>query len=132
MSAIIFDTSALLCYLRDEKGAADVHHFLSSKKFSLKMHRIHLGELYYGILKKDGPEIASQVYGMLLQYPVHYLSDLNDALLMTAGRLKVDYKLGFADSFAAAAAIIDNAALVTKDNDFRPLAKDGILQVVWI
>ncbi len=132
MTVHVFDTSALLAYLRDEEGAQAVHNLLSSKKHTLKMHKINLGEVYYGVLKKEGLEKARQLYGMLLQYPVEYLESVSDALLVTAGNMKIEYNLGFADSFAAATAITERGTLVTKDNDFRPLVKDKILSVLWV
>ncbi len=128
----VLDTSALLCYLRNEKGAEKVHDLLISKKEILKMHRVNLGEIYYGVLRKEGVQKASQLYGMLLQYPLEYTSNLSDTLLMTAGRLKVEYGLGFADSFAAATTFIERSVLVTKDNDFRLLEKDKLFDVLWV
>lgn len=132
MSTFVLDTSALLCYLRAEEGAKTVHDLLVSRKHSLKMHKVNLGEVYYGVLKKDGPEKADQLYGILLQYPVQYEETLSDPLVVTAGRLKVKYHLGFADSFAAAMAMVEGGTLVTKDNDFRSLEKDKILSVLWV
>lgn len=131
-STYVLDTSALLCYLRDERGAEKLHHLLTSKKDVLKMHRVNLGEVYYGVLKKEGAPKANQLYGMLLQYPVRYIDDLSDTFLVTTGRLKVKYNLGFADSFVAASTLMEQATLITKDNDFRPLEKDGLFDVLWI
>lgn len=131
-SICILDTSALLCFLRDEKGAEIIQNLLTSRDHELKMHKVNLGELYYSVLKKDGVERADQLYGMLFRYPIHFVEDLSDAFIMTAGRLKVKYSLGFADSFAAATAMVEKATLVTKDNDFRPLEKDGILPILWV
>lgn len=132
MPRYVLDTSALLCYLRDEAGADQVFDILSSKSSDTRMHRVNLGEIYYGILRKDGERKANEVYGFLVQYPVHYLEDLSDPFLVTVGRLKVHYGLGFADSFAAAAAVLNNAILVTKDNDFRPLEKKRIIKIRWV
>lgn len=96
------------------------------------MHRVNLGELYYGVLKKDGEKTANEVYGLLAQYPIRFIDDLSDPFLATTARLKVNYRLGFADSFAAATAILCRSTLVTKDNDFRPLQKNKVLDVEWI
>ena len=129
MIRYILDTSALLCYLRDEPGADKIYSFL--KKGSA-LHRVNLGELYYCLLRKEGSEIASQIYGKVLQYPVTFIDDLSDAFLLTTGKLKVSYKLGYADAVVAATAILQKATLVTKDNDFRPLVKDKVLTVQWV
>lgn len=132
MGRYVLDTSALLCYLRDESGAGRVFDILSSKASDTRMHRVNLGEIYYGVLRRDGERKANEIYGFLVQYPVHYLEDLSDPFLVTVGRLKVRFGLGFADSFAAATAVLNNAVLVTKDNDFRPLEKKKIIKVQWV
>lgn len=129
MSLYILDTSALLCYLRDEAGAEKVARIL---KKDCGMHRVNLGEVYYGVLKRDGLEKANEVYGALLQYPIRFIDDLTDAMLLTTGKFKVIYHLGFADSFAAATACLNSAFLVTKDNDFRPVGQKGLVKIVWI
>ncbi len=132
MGRYVLDTSAFLCYLRDESGADFVYEILSSRESENFMHRVNLGEIYYGILRRDGERKANEVYGFLVQYPVRYLEDLGDPFLVTVARLKVRYGLGFADSFAAATAVLNNAVLVTKDNDFRPLERKGIVKIRWL
>lgn len=125
----VLDTSALLCLLRNESGAEHVQRFISK---DCGLHRLHLGEVYYAVLKLDGEEKARQMYGLLTQYPLRFLTDLSDPLLITAGNLKVKFGLGFADACAAATAIIHRAPLITKDNDFRPLQKRGFLDLIWV
>jgi len=132
MRRYVFDTSALLCYLRDEPGSHQVYKILRSKESLLHMHRVNLGELHYGIMKKDGEEKANEVLGILIQYPIQFVNDLSDPFLVTTSRFKVDHGLGFADAFAAATALLNKAVLVTKDNDFRTLTKKKILEVFWI
>lgn len=132
MKTYVLDTSALLCYLRNESGSDHVFEILRSKSHVIKMHQVNLGEIYYGLLRMDGEKKANHAYGVLLQYPIHWVEDLGDTFLMTSGKLKIEYRLGFADSFAAATAILNQAILITKDNDFRPIAKDSLLQVLWV
>lgn len=96
------------------------------------MHRVNLGEIYYGVLKKDGEKTANEVYGLLAQYPILFIDDLSDPFLATTARLKVNYRLGFADSFAAATTVLHTSVLITKDNDFRPLQKNKLIDIEWI
>lgn len=132
MKRFVLDTSALLCYLRNEKGADRVLKILRDDSSLILMHRINLGEIYYGILRKDGEEKANEVYGYLAQYPIDFVHDLSDPFLVTASKMKASYGLGFADAFAAATAAIHNAVLVTKDNDFRILQRDSTIKIEWV
>src|SRR3989338_9231974 len=91
----ILDTSALLCHLRDERGAEKVRGLITDE---CGFHSIHLGELYYAVLRKDGLAPARQIYGAVLQYPFKLLTDLDDAVLLLSGSFKVDFNLGFADA----------------------------------
>lgn len=131
MSEYVFDTSALLGYLRNESGSETIAQLLGNQRHVFFMHRVNLGELYYGMVKHHGEKQANSIYGVVLQFPVQYIEDLSDPFLMTAGKLKVQFGLGFADSFAATTAILLNAVLITKDNDFRSLEKQRILSVLW-
>ena len=129
MSRYILDTSALLCYLRDEKGADQVYKIL---KNDCSMHRVNLGELYYNVLKKDGEEKAAKIYSLILQYPIQFSDDLTNHFLATVGRFKVYYKMGYADSYAATSTLFEEGILVTKDHDFKILEKEKIIRVLWV
>ena len=128
----IFDTSAILCLLRNEKGAEQVYQLLKKKNNPFKMHRINLGEIYSVVLKYEGKSKAHQLYGYLIQFPIEFVDHLDDAFLLRVAGFKVDHGLGFADSFVAATAYKYGGIIVTKDNDLRPLAQKGILKVQWI
>jgi len=46
--------------------------------------------------------------------------------------LKARYPISYADSFAAALAMINNCPLLTGDPEFRSLEKQGIISIEWL
>jgi predicted nucleic acid-binding protein len=61
--------------------------------------------------------------------PIEIL-DVTPQRALGAADVKVNYKLYYVDSFAAALAIEHKARLVTSDSDFRKLGHN--LSVIWL
>jgi ribonuclease VapC len=57
---------------------------------------------------------------------------IDEELLLTAAGLKAKYPISYADSFAAALAMIKNCPLLTGDPEFTPLEKQGIISIQWL
>jgi len=57
----------------------------------------------------------------------------HDELVMLAATLKARYAISYADGFAAATALLQNAPLVTGDPELRVMAaKEKALRLEWI
>jgi uncharacterized protein len=57
----------------------------------------------------------------------------HDELVMLAATLKARYAISYADGFAAATALLQDAPLVTGDPELRAMAaKEKTLQLEWI
>lgn len=135
MKAYCLDTFAVIAYLRDEKSASKVLELLKeaqSKRALLFMHGVNLGELYYTVAREEGEEEADIIYGRVIDFPINFIYDLKGDMLITAARIKSKYRLSYADSFSAAAAILKNAILITGDQEFKPLEKEGIIKLLWL
>lgn len=85
------------------------------------MSVINLGEVLYILLKHIGEQRAIQ-YIQALQHAVTMMdADMNRT--MQAATLKHQYKIGYADSFAAALALESRATLVSADPSFEKIGK---------
>jgi len=116
---LILDTSALIAYLCDEKGASQVEKLLPSSSLPF----ICLSELYYLIWNKKGRAEADKIYGLVKSWGLPVLFP-NERVMLNAGRIKAIYKLGISDSYIAAFCLEHNAELVTKDKDYKVLGTE--------
>jgi predicted nucleic acid-binding protein len=87
----------------------------------LSMSVINVGEVLYVLLKHVG-ESRARHYVQVLQHVVTMVeADTTQAL--GAAEIKHNYKLGYADSFAAMLALTLKATLVSADPAFEKLGK---------
>jgi predicted nucleic acid-binding protein len=87
----------------------------------LSMSVINLGEVFYILLKRVGEQTALH-YIRALQHAVTMV-DADAKRTIEAATLKHHYKLGYADSFAAALALELRATLVSADPVFEKVGK---------
>jgi len=112
----VLDTSACLAFLQDEQGADEVEEILSNKQCLLPF--VVLLEVYYVTFREKGEEAADKRYAMLKSLSAEFLWDIDEPILMTAGRFKGQYRLSLADAIIAAFAKREGAVLVHKDPEF--------------
>lgn len=115
----LLDTSALIAYLANEKGAGYVSKIL----LRCKIPFICLSELYYLIWNKKGKAEADKIFGIVKSWRLPILYP-NEKVILNAGRIKAVYKLGIADSYIAAFALDEEAKLITKDADYKILNEE--------
>ena len=131
----ILDSFVIIAYLNDEGGADKVEELLdraSEGEISLFMHAINLGEALYIIFQEAGEVQAMNVYSKVRRYPVEFVADLSESLLLNAARLKGTYPIAYADAFAVATAIKMNGIFVTGDPELKPLEADKKIEVLWL
>ena len=87
----------------------------------LSMSVINMGEVFYILLKHIGEQKALH-YVQVLQHAVTMI-DADASRTIEAATLKHQYKLGYADSFAAALALGLKATLVSADPSFEKVGK---------
>lgn len=117
----ILDACALLRLLQDEPGADRIDMMLqgaSARKHRVQMHIINLGEVIYSIGKAFGWEVAQRKREEIQLLPISIIP-FSDHMLWKAVELKSKFALSYADCFAAAAAILEDATLLTSDPEFR-------------
>jgi len=134
--SFIIDACVMIAFLSDEEGATYVERILSDaqqRKSKLFMHSINLLEVYYGIYREDGPEMAEMILGKISKLPIKLIDTIKENVFREAGRLKATYKISLADSIVLAEALIKKALLVTADHhEFDILEKKERIRFSWI
>ena len=128
----LLDTFGLVRFFKDEPGADKVEKILTAAKQSrqsLVMSEINAGELFYTTACKEGERRAEEILGSLTLFRIS-LIPATWALVLEAARLKSKYPLSYADCFAVATAIKQEAVLVTGDPEFKHV-KD-LIEIEWI
>jgi predicted nucleic acid-binding protein len=126
MKDYVLDANAVLRYFKvgNAKGGERVQNlFLQAQRNQarLSMSVINLGEVLYILTKNIGEQRALH-YIQVLQHGVTIVeADISQTI--QAVTLKHQYKLGNADSFAAALALASRATLVSADSSFESIGK---------
>jgi len=111
MTAVL-DSWAVLCYLEDDgAAAADVADLLDNDR--PLMSWINLGEVHYVLRRRHGEDAAFAAVRDLRDVVDARLPD--DRLVLDAARIKADHPMSYADAFAAALAIAEDAIVWTGD-----------------
>ena len=133
--SFVFDSYALIGYLENESFSDRIQHVLTQAKNRnalLYIHAIHIGEVYYITLREQGKSLADLAYARIKALPIKMIDRIDEELLLTAAGLKAKYPISYADSFAAALAMIKNCPLLTGDSEFTSLEKRGIISIEWL
>jgi predicted nucleic acid-binding protein len=115
----VLDACALVAFLADEDGADAVSSLLKQAKsgdVAIRMHKINLLEVYYGIYREYGEEYADNKIEMITKLPITLDAELSETVFRKAGYLKSTYRMSLADAIAVAEASVLDCALVTSDH----------------
>ena len=124
----VFDSSALLAYLLDEEGADEVERALNEAGSSGHPHLIasvNWAEVLYVAAREARFEDVAQVIAAVDGLPLRSVDFGRDLSIAAAG-FKHDNRLGLADAYAAALALLLDAPLLTSDSDFGVLEQEGL------
>lgn len=135
LNKIVLDSFALIGYLENESFSARIEKILKQAregKARIYLHALHLGEVYYIILREKGQELADLAYFRIKAFPLRYIDIIDEELLKTAATLKANYPISYADAFAAGMAMLHNSSLVTGDPEFKKLEKKEDISIEWL
>ena len=126
MKEYVLDANAVLRYfcVSEGQGANKVRALFEQAERGqarLSMSVVNLGEVLYVLLKHVG-EPRARHYVQVLQH-VATMVEADAAQALHAAEMKHQYKLGYADSFAAMLAVTLKATLVSADSGFEKLGK---------
>ena len=120
----VLDTTAILTFTDQEKGAEEVERILTearSGRYRLEACAISLMELYYIAMRQSGENQATHMVALIKSWPLNWVYP-DEKLLLQAGRLKASFRLSVADALIAAVAKLHEAILVHKDPKFEAMA----------
>jgi ribonuclease VapC len=120
----VLDSYALIGYLENEYFADRIEQLLKQAKkgdASLYLHALHLGEVYYITLREQGTHLADLAYSRIKAFPLTFIDQIDEELLLTAASLRAIFPISYADSFAAALAKIKNCTLLSGDPELKTL-----------
>ena len=118
----LLDTSALLTWLEGEEGTERVRELLQGADEVLVPWPV-LMEAYYTTARIRAHDVALRRYAAVKRLPVTFLEQIEEPVLLTAARIKADYRVSIADAMIAAYAQRWHAVLVHKDPEYEALAE---------
>jgi len=130
--AFVLDTFALLAYLKDEPAAARIEKVLvvaGKEKCRLFASIINLGEVLYITERRGGVSKAQDALALIRQLPIEILP-ADEQAVFAAAHIKANHALSYADAFAVAAAIRENAVILTGDPEFESV--ESVVTVEWL
>ena len=124
MKEFVLDANALVRIFRNQSGAGEVQElFIQSDKGQarLRMSAVNLTEVLYVCARYSSVDEATRAIRKVSSLVEFVPVSTNDCL--AAAELRLKYKLGLADCFAAELSIRLGAALVTADPEFARLGR---------
>jgi len=128
----VLDSFALLALLGKEEGSdlvADLLQQTQAGKIQTRMTWVNVGEVAYIVERRWGTGQVYQVLGTLEATKIDIVP-VERSLALAAAHVKAGHPLAYADAFAAALAMAEEATLVTGDPEFKLLGKS--LSIQWI
>lgn len=128
----LLDSFALLAYLNDETGRTRVEELLTlaeNRKCRIIVCLVNLGEVLYITERERGLAMAQNALALMENLPLDLLDASRD-LVLDAAHIKAHYAISYADAFAAATALRENAVVVTGDPEFESI--EQLVKVEWL
>jgi predicted nucleic acid-binding protein len=118
--SFVLDTSAMLAFWNDERGADQVERMLKTAGPGSKIYIsfITLMEGKYQLWRRVGKDTAEEFERMIRNLPLSRV-DVTESILNYAVEIKATTRLSVADSWIIATAIETGSALVHKDPEFE-------------
>jgi predicted nucleic acid-binding protein len=127
----VLDASALMTFYEDRPGAGKVEGLIREAlegQRGLLMSVVNWGEVFYSVWRANGKEAAQKVAAEIAQLPIEVV-DATLELTHLAAQIRAQYRLPYADCFAASLAQQRRADLATADRDFAQIEKQR--KIVW-
>jgi predicted nucleic acid-binding protein len=128
----VFDSWAIFAFLNGEPAAPQVKTIISEAheaEWPMCITAVNLGEIWYGVARRQSSEAADQTTDYVRRLGLRVV-DADWELTRLAARFKSQYRLSYADCFAAALARQLNTEVITGDPEFRQLEQE--VKVHWL
>jgi len=127
----VVDAWAMLAWLLDQAAAPAVESFFQQADagdLQLVMSWINVGEVYYIISRRHGPERAADFLNRLPSLPIRLVLPDEDGIL-AAAEVKARHPISFSAAFAIALALGEKGSVITGDEEIR---RSAMVPVDWI
>jgi predicted nucleic acid-binding protein len=126
MKRAVLDASALISFFEDRQGAEVIENWIAESvagKAEIFISVVNWGEVYYSAWRARGRDSARRIAAEISQFPIQIVN-ADPELTASAAGLRAEYKLPYADCFAAALAKATNARVLTADRDFESVKSE--------
>lgn len=128
----VLDSFAILALLQKEEGHDQVLEILKKTKagtVQAMMTWVNLGEVAYIVQRRWDKSEVHQILANLESSNVEFV-DAGQDLALKAAELKAEYPIAYADTYAAALAMLRESVLVTGDPEFKKLEER--ISIEWL
>lgn len=127
----VFDSFALLAYLEEEAGAAEVEALLDGCKEDDEgwLSIVNFGEVLYITEREQGLHAAHRVVATIDQLPLQ-IAEADRARTFAAAHVKAHRAVSYADAFAVALAQEIDGKVVTGDPEFTKV--ENLVPIRWL
>ena len=129
---IVLDSWAIMAYMEDEPAAEKIANLIADARDQgdrLLMSVVNIGEVWYAMARRHSARDADDAIGELRTIGIEFI-DTDWPLTKIAASYKALGGISYADCFAAALAKHHKAALLTGDQEFKPLENE--ISIVWL
>jgi predicted nucleic acid-binding protein len=113
-----------------EGGFAKVKSILGARDSTIMMNEINIGETYYILARERGLDKTTYFADIILpSLPITPIGNTFKEVLQAA-RIKAEHSLSFADCFAIATAIAQEAIVITGDPEFKKVGR--LIEIDWV
>lgn len=130
--AFVLDSWAVIAYFEDEPASGQIADLIASAhedSIPVFMTVVNVGEIWYITAREISEAVANTIVKELRDLRIQFV-DADWELTSEAARFKSQYKMSYADCYAAALAKIKGADLITGDNEFRVL--EDQIKIQWV
>ena len=132
----ILDACALVAFFNEEPGYEIVENLLKkamNHQLTLRMNIINILEIYYGVYRDDGKQMAERIFQKIQSLPIYINRMISTDIFKNAAKLKAKFNISVSDSIAIAEANVLESEIVTSDHQkFDILEQENIVRIHWI
>lgn len=131
---LVYDSNALIAYLEDEPGAAEVEVLLTDRSNVGFIHAINLCEIFYHVHRRHGEQAAQDAYSSIQKLRLSIREDMDEDFWQATARIKAEYgRASLADCQCIALANRVGAEMVTSDrHEIEALVEAGVCKARFI
>jgi predicted nucleic acid-binding protein len=127
----VVDAWAIIVWLLDQPAAPAIESLIQKAdagNLHLIMSWVNVGEVFYIISRRHGPERAADFIDRLPSLPIRLVLPDEDAILAAAA-IKAAHPVSYSDAFAISLAHSEKASVITGDDEIRQC---GLVPVDWL